>query len=410
MHSINQWHSISESSTKQVAQNNILLTSGHRDTNPYVKHKTFHSAPQPKENDKLFSYQTRTLTRNAYVVDLLVNKYDGVARSTAKKLKNETSATVSQDINYLSTFNVAAHTRGEKDKAALKSASSLVEKRPLDLGLTLVLVQLHVSNGNISSAISVLESFTKRLEDTGSELNLAVRFNPGLVGILISLYKSQNRKSHINTELARAAKHWQQTPERPTSLLRAAAISLFNSHDPSDLSTASELFSDLHALDGTDRIATAGFVASHAIYSPSIVESSVDTLSPVQDLINEVDVDALETAGIAPTAAPAPTLKQGQKRAADDKPSTNKNKRVRKLKNKDQDPDRKPDPERWLPLRDRSSYRPKGRKGKQKAADRTQGGVVNEKSEETATSGTSVIQQKGNQGGGGKKKKGKGKR
>ena len=36
------------------------------------------------------------------------------------------------------------------------------------------------------------------------------------------------------------------------------------------------------------------------------------------------------------------------------------------------------DPERWLPLRDRSSYRPKGKKGKKKATDNTQGGFVRE--------------------------------
>lgn len=34
-----------------------------------------------------------------------------------------------------------------------------------------------------------------------------------------------------------------------------------------------------------------------------------------------------------------------------------------------------PDPERWLPLRDRSTYRPKGKKGRAKAA-LTQGGVA----------------------------------
>ena len=42
---------------------------------------------------------------------------------------------------------------------------------------------------------------------------------------------------------------------------------------------------------------------------------------------------------------------------------------------KDYDPAKTPDPERWLPLKDRSTYRPKGKKGRQKAAEKTQGGV-----------------------------------
>ena len=43
---------------------------------------------------------------------------------------------------------------------------------------------------------------------------------------------------------------------------------------------------------------------------------------------------------------------------------------------KDYDASKTPDPERWLPLKDRSTYRPKGRKGRQKAAEKTQGGGV----------------------------------
>lgn len=52
-------------------------------------------------------------------------------------------------------------------------------------------------------------------------------------------------------------------------------------------------------------------------------------------------------------------------------------KRARKSRRpKDYDPARTPDPERWVPLKDRSTYRPKGRKGRQKAAEKTQGGGV----------------------------------
>ena len=48
---------------------------------------------------------------------------------------------------------------------------------------------------------------------------------------------------------------------------------------------------------------------------------------------------------------------------------------------REHDPAKKADPERWLPIRDRSSYRPKGKKGKQRAAALTQGGPVSEKVE-----------------------------
>jgi signal recognition particle subunit SRP72 len=79
---------------------------------------------------------------------------------------------------------------------------------------------------------------------------------------------------------------------------------------------------------------------------------------------------------------------------------------------KDFEEGKKMDPERWLPLRDRSTYRPKGKKGKKKAMEMTQGGMVKEEeSLELAGGAGSLPVQKASGGGGNKnKKKGKGKK
>jgi signal recognition particle subunit SRP72 len=64
---------------------------------------------------------------------------------------------------------------------------------------------------------------------------------------------------------------------------------------------------------------------------------------------------------------------------------------------------KKMDPERWLPMRDRSYYRPRGRKGKKKLEGLTQGGVVAEEK------GSTPVQEKKTAKDQGKgKKKGKG--
>lgn len=73
---------------------------------------------------------------------------------------------------------------------------------------------------------------------------------------------------------------------------------------------------------------------------------------------------------------------------------------------KDFDPSKKPDPERWLPLQERSSYKPnKKKKGKGRGGegdrDRTQGGI----SEKQPEKGGQVVG--GGSGGGGKNKGGK---
>ncbi|OAX79605.1 hypothetical protein ACJ72_06072 [Emergomyces africanus] len=405
---------IPEISTKKIAQNNILLTSP-AESNPYILHKRFHQIPTSTAGDKLFSFQNRTLAGNSYVVDLLVHKFDGIARSTEKALSQHPAPTTSPDINTLSVFNIAAHAREGSGKASLKDIIPLLEKRPKDIGLVLTVIQLYVSVGNVNSAISVLESFLKRLDESiSSESDKDIRFNPGLIAILVSLYKLQGRKAHIKTELAKAASHWQSRSDKPPALLRAAGSSLLTSGDPSDLTLAGQIFTELHTANPSERFATAGYVASYAITSPDKVKSAVDKLSPIQDLISDVDVSSLEAAGIPSTATttlPAAGANNRKRPATGDanKQSTSK-KRARKSRlPKDYDPNKKPDPERWLPLRDRSSYRPKGKKGKQRAAERTQGGVVNEKSEESATP-TLVIQAKAQGGGNPKKKKGKGKK
>ncbi|WEW61727.1 Signal recognition particle subunit SRP72 [Emydomyces testavorans] len=369
-------------------------------------------------SDRPFEYQSRILNQNSNAIELLVHKYDGVARSTSKLLSQQDFATLSKDINSLSVFNVAAYTRNKTGRTAINQTLSLLEKRPFDIGLILLAVKLYIDEGNVSSAVSALESFLKRLSESTSESDQEIRFNPGLISVLIALYKLQGRKRQINSELANAAAYWRKRSqqEQPSSLLRAAATSLLQSHDPSDLRTASEIFETLHAIDPTDRIATAGYVASHATSSPSRVQNEISTLSPIQDLISEIDVAALEAAGIPSTCAPTATTSRKRRSEADkEKQTAPKRKRIRKSRlPKDYDPDKKPDPERWLPLRDRSTYRPKGKKGKQKAAERTQGGVVHEKAEETVSPAAGVVQQKSHGGGGGggakKKKKVKGKR
>jgi len=407
---------IPDLSTRRVAQNNLLAAS-EKPSNPFLSHKIFHSAPHVPESDKLFDYQSRSLVTNAHTIDLQALKYDGVATSTAKAIARHPSPTASADSNVLSVLNAAAHARCEVGKLGLKQVLPELQKRPNDVGLLLTVLQLYTLTNNHGAAVLVLESFIKRLDESISETDHDVRFSPGLVGIMVALYRLQGRKSHIKQELAKAASYWRHKSKPPQALLQAAGIALLDSSDPNDLAAAGEFFTNLHENQPEDRIAIAGYVASHATTSPSKTHSELNKLTPVEDLIEGVDVDSLEDAGIPQSSTAAATaLATSRKRAAGDSAKPAK-KRLRKSRlPKDYDPSKTPDPERWLPLRDRSSYRPKGKKGKQKAADRTQGGLVaeDEKTKAAASDSTAktTVLQKAPGGGGGasKKRKAKGKK
>lgn len=389
----------------------MILSQGAPE-NPYLLYKTLHEAPSAG-GDKLFDYQNNILLNNTHSADLLVQKYDGIIRSANKSQGSYPS--IEPSTNLLSVYSAAAHARGQTDPKALKHVLPLLERRPKDLGLLLTAVQLYVKAGNTTSAITTLEKSLQALEEDAKDQD--VRFAPGLLGVLVTLYRREGRKGQIRSELAKAASYWQSRPfttDRPTLLLRAAGLSLLHSTDRSDLTAAGELFQNLYQQDSTDQFAIAGYVAAHAPLNYSQIESQVDTLPPVDDLISDIDVTALEKAGITPSsasaAAAAAAFAGARKRPSDGK-TQRITKRVRQSRMpKDLDPNRAPDPERWLPLKDRSTYRPKGRKGKQRAAERTQGGVVNEKEDAAKAQQASV----GNTGGGGgassKKKKGKGKR
>ena len=399
-------------STKKIARNNIVLARPAA-INPYILYKSLHETPDAVNNDRLFDFQNNALVGNSHAADLLVQKYDGMIRSTAKALSKSSYPSTEASINLLSVSNAAAHAKGQTGPKALKQILPVLERRPKDLGLLLTVVQLYVNAGNSTAAITAIERSLRSLEESISESDQDARFNPGLLSALVALYQLEGRRLQIRTTLAQAAAYWRNKPEAPASLLRAAATSLLHSDEPSDLTTAGDLFRSLYQKDPTDGVAIAGYVASQATLDYSQVESQLNHLPAVNDLVAGVDVSALESAGIQPSASSAAAAEAAfagaRKRAAAGK-EDRAPKRVRKSRlPKDYDPAKKPDPERWLPLRDRSTYRPKGKKGKQRAAERTQGGVVSEKADDAAAQS----QQKAGGGGGGassKKNKKKGKR
>jgi signal recognition particle subunit SRP72 len=156
-----------------------------------------------------------------------------------------------------------------------------------------------------------------------------------------------------------------------------------DSQKDEDLKLASDIFAKLREQLSDDKATLAGYVASHATASnDGSLDDEVNQLTSIAQLTRDLDVDSLESDGIpqSSNALAIAQLTRSRKRGAVDGTSV-KPKRLRKSKlPKDFDESKKVDPERWLPMKDRSYYRPpKGKKkGKRGVDDRTQGGAVNE--------------------------------
>ena len=418
-------HSVTDLSTKRIAQSSLLSLQTDY-TNPFLLHKAFNSTPETVGNDKLFNFQSDLHQSNSYAIDILASKSDGVARSTSKKIKSYAGPKTSASVVSLSVLNAASQAQGAQGKAAIKSIRPLLEQRPNDVGLVITLVQLYMSTNNPSSANDCLESFFRRLDDSVSEQDQDIRYNPGLIAVLIALYKAQGRKSQVTEQLGKAASYWsQKSPDPPKSMLLAAGKALLNSGESSKtLDTAREIFATLHKQSPDDRQVIAGYVASHALTSPESIQSSIKSLRPLAEFISDIDVASLEEAGIPQSTSSAAAARKAsianalsvgpgsKKRGADDSKETRTTKRRRLPKSripKDFVEGKQLDPDRWLPLRERASYRPKkGKKGRNRDGGATQGGPVKE---ESAVEEAKDKQQpgviSGGGGGGGKKKKGK---
>lgn len=364
---------------------------GAEDRNPFLTQRLAQSVADLSGNDRLFDYQSAIFRRNRYALDLAIHKFNGVESATSKQILDASTPTASREIAELGVISAAARAHLETGKAALKQILPMLEKRPHDIGLLLTIIQLYVQTHNPGPALNLLETFLRRLEAATTPDHLDVRFAPGLVAVAVALYRLQGRQNSVRIELARASAHWRSKPKDSAtshSLLREAGVELLKSSNPKHHAAAGATFETLVS-KGDDTTATAGLVASFAGTDYAKIEPYLEGLTPVDRLTANVDVRALLNAGVA-SAAPPPTTttagaagaSTGKKRAADGEPSgaatatMNKRRKKKPRLPKNYEEGTKPDPERWLPLRDRSTYRPKGKKGKRRAQEATQGGFA----------------------------------
>ncbi|KAI1771785.1 hypothetical protein F4818DRAFT_189684 [Hypoxylon cercidicola] len=397
---------ISEAPTRAVAQNNDVAI-GVTGRNPYLTQRIVQSATMLSGSDKLFECQTSILRRNRYALDLQAQKFEGVESSAAKLILGSPSPTASVEIAGLGVISAAAHARMQTGSKALKEILPLLEKRPTDIGLLLTIIQLYVQMKNPGPALSLLDAFLKRLEAASTPDYEDVRFAPGLVAVVVSLYRLQGRQNSIRAELAKASRHWRGKPEESAaSLLREAGVELLRSSNIEDIASAGETFEGLAAKSDKDAVAVAGLVASFANHDYAKVEPYLQSLTPVERLTAGANIQGLVDAGVASIPSSAPVSK---KRPADGETEKAAKRRRKKRLPKNYEEGKQPDPERWLPLRDRSTYRPKGKKGKRRAQEITQGGMVREEETLELVGGAGAVKVEKASGvqGGKKKKKGK---
>lgn len=408
-----------------MASNNSICLKSHRIPNPHLALRYFEATVTDilhKTPIKPYSFQSRILFRNKLGLDLQVGKYDAVAYAACKSKDPARQA-----------FTVAANSGGKTPQEILKDVTKVLaaEGDKTNIAVSLYATQVYMSLGNTTGAIETIECLLNELDKKESEERQG-NYPPALVGLLVALHRQQGRKKAPN-QLYKAASYWSSQPNPNSSLLLSAAFQLLtSSQSPTapSLPAAGALLSSIPPLSTqiSPAILSAGLVAAYATASPELAKPHLASLPALDTLLNGIDVNALEAAGIyteskkrSSIAVEADSGGIAKKVKAQHQQAKKKRERKNRLP-KNYVEGKEIDKERWLPLRERSYYKPdKKKKGSKRniaqgsggGTGATQGGRVENENSAVDSAQTKVVATPAGGGGSGsggqsKKKKKKG--
>jgi len=323
-----------------VAANNMLRIRGQRDF--FDSWKKCKSNLSEAVARKTTPVQRQIFLSNAALLALHMNKSDHCKELLATLEKEFPSS--SQP--YL--LRAALLQRAKQLKQCEESLEAAAASHPSPTAAILTLAQLHLQAKDVPKALATL-----RRAD-------ALLHQPGMVGTLVSLHEGAGQ-----AEAAAACFDGATEP----ALLRAAAA-FFSKHGL--WPQAADAHKKLLASNPRDFLALAGLVIATSHYDPALANEHyvrLEAIAPPPDTSDAEMIDATELEQQAlprgnSSKAGGAAAEAGSKRSADDDGGS-KRKRRRKKKPiypKGFDPANPsatpaPDPERWLPKRERSYYR-----------------------------------------------------
>ncbi|CCF60382.1 hypothetical protein KAFR_0K00270 [Kazachstania africana CBS 2517] len=230
------------------------------------------------------------------------------------------------------------------------------------IGLTLLAVQLLVVEKEWDNAIRLCELFYNKSQDEEKQMTESKKT---IIYVLFELYNVSNRNNSKSILLKKIMSSFIPTTSE-FEFWKHIGFQYLTVNDPRNAKNIFKIISE-----GKDDTLIKG-VLNEEDFS---IEKGVG-------LVNSIDVDALIEAGSKPleTKSSKPNTFPINRIAKKKHDLTKKKRKAQKLKKflATHDVNGTIDPERWLPLRDRSTYRPK----KKQLAKQTQGVTMSKKAEQ----------------------------
>ncbi|XP_038615383.1 signal recognition particle subunit SRP72 [Tachyglossus aculeatus] len=331
-----------------VIANNIITIN--KDQNVFDSKKKVKLTNAEGVEHKLSKKQLQAIEFNKALLAMYTNQADQCHKIS--------SSLQSQRPDHLLPVLIqAAQLCREKQQAkAVELLQEFSEQHPANTAeIKLTMAQLKIAQGNVTKACIILRSIDE------------LKHKPGMVSALVTMYSHEEDIDSAIEVFAQAIQWYQDhQPKSPAhlSLMREAAnFKLKYGRKKEAISDLEQLWrqnpKDVHTL--------AQLISAYSLVDPEKAKVLSRHLPSSDSMSLKVDVEALENSHGATyvrkkggkLAAENPLKEQGQ---GDIKKK--KKKKKGKLP-KNYDPKVTPDPERWLPMRERSYYRGR-KKGKKK--------------------------------------------
>ncbi|POG58804.1 hypothetical protein GLOIN_2v1488326 [Rhizophagus irregularis DAOM 181602=DAOM 197198] len=256
-------------------------------------------------------------------------------------------------------------------KLRIANLQEFAKLKPESLHINFALMQLQLITSNPNNALETFEKYLLTIKEDKE------RYKPGYVGLLVWLYEQSGMHEKAIKTLEDAGTFWKNNSSSSESTLilkQTAAFKIKTGH----YQEAAQYYEQLVKVDPLDTQAIAGLVSAYSHYDIEKAEQYESSLPEVNSgegtVPMDIDVDSIERI--------VPGVKKSYYKKTDakiDRPSqkTHKKKKKRKpLLPKSYDPSIPPDPERWIPKRERSSFKAKGKRKQQLMKGGSQGTAV----------------------------------
>lgn len=346
-----------------VISNNIVAV--HKDKDLFNSKKRLKSMSADGLEHKLTKKQQQLIETNKCLMYMYTNQIANCKKSIVDMKKNFTD--LSDDQTAL--LEAAIFLRDKHADQAMEHLQNILNTGNASNSIILTLVQLYLSKGKYQDSIKLLQKLT----DT--------KYTPALVSLCVSLYNNLGEREEASRYLDEAIKYSQANPNlvkkdhmvtfmRESSNLKLAC---------GDIENGVKVLEDLRREDPSEVSTLAKIVVAYSKIDPEKAKKYSSDLPEMSiDQTKNVDLDVLEmTEEIGSfrfSKKRKPSIDEGEtKEEAILKRKKRKRKKGKLPKN--YNPDVDPDPERWLPRWERSTFKHKKSKRNPGVGKGTQGAV-----------------------------------